>query len=69
MKRLRYLQYGRDTRVAGGLNQPELLRCHSNLPGSDPRITNFGRGNSTSKVKQKDSLTGENTEMTEALVQ
>jgi len=68
MKRLRYLQYRRDTRVAAGLDETERLRCHSNLPGSDPRITNFGGGNTSSEVKQKDSLTGENTDMTEALV-
>ena len=68
MKRLRYLRDGWDTRVAAGLDETELLRCRSNLLGSDLCITNFGVGNSSSKVKQKDSLTDENTVMTEALV-
>jgi rhamnose utilization protein RhaD (predicted bifunctional aldolase and dehydrogenase) len=68
MKRLRYLQDAWDTRVAAGLDEPELLRYRSNLLGSDLRITNFGGGNTSSKVKQKDSLTDENTEMSEAFL-
>ncbi|HXR32961.1 MAG TPA: bifunctional rhamnulose-1-phosphate aldolase/short-chain dehydrogenase [Verrucomicrobiae bacterium] len=56
MKRLRYLQDGWDTRVASGLDEPELLRYRSNLLGSDLRITNFGGGNTSSKVKQEDAL-------------
>ncbi|RYG18376.1 bifunctional rhamnulose-1-phosphate aldolase/short-chain dehydrogenase, partial [bacterium] len=31
----------------------------SNLLGSDPRITNFGGGNTSSKVQMNDPLTGE----------
>jgi rhamnose utilization protein RhaD (predicted bifunctional aldolase and dehydrogenase) len=68
MKRLRYLQDAWDTRVAADLDEPELLRYRSNLLGSDLRITNFGGGNTSSKVKQKDSLADESTEMTEVLV-
>jgi len=56
MKRLRYLQDAWDASVASGLDEPELLRYRSNLLGSDLRITNFGGGNTSSKVKQKDAL-------------
>jgi len=63
MKRLRYLLDAWDTRVASSLDEPELLRYRSNLLGSDLRITNFGGGNTSSKVRQKDCLTGENVEV------
>ncbi|MEJ2010250.1 MAG: class II aldolase/adducin family protein, partial [Acidobacteriota bacterium] len=35
------------------LDEPERLRYRSNLLGADLRITNFGGGNTSSKVKQK----------------
>jgi len=35
----------------------------SNLLGSDPRITNFGGGNTSSKVQMEDPLTGEMVEV------
>ena len=41
----------------------DLLVYASNLLGSDPRITNFGGGNTSSKVVEKDPLTGENVEV------
>jgi len=63
MKRLRYLQDVWDTRVAAGLEEPELLRYRSNLLGSDLRITNFGGGNTSSKVKQKDALSSATVEV------
>ena len=63
MKRLRYLQNVWDTRVASGLDEPELLRYRSNLLGSDLRITNFGGGNTSSKVKQKDALSSATVEV------
>jgi rhamnulose-1-phosphate aldolase/alcohol dehydrogenase len=37
----------------------DLLVYASNLLGQDPRITNFGGGNTSSKIKQTDPLTGE----------
>ena len=37
----------------------ELLHYRSNLLGSDKRITNFGGGNTSSKIPMKDPLTGE----------
>ncbi len=42
-----------------GMTEPELLRYRSNLLGSDLRITNFGGGNTSAKVRAADPLTGE----------
>jgi rhamnose utilization protein RhaD (predicted bifunctional aldolase and dehydrogenase)/NAD(P)-dependent dehydrogenase (short-subunit alcohol dehydrogenase family) len=55
---LRYLEYLWDERVVRTLDQPELLRYRSNLLGSDLRITNFGGGNTSSKIQQTDPLSG-----------
>jgi rhamnose utilization protein RhaD (predicted bifunctional aldolase and dehydrogenase)/NAD(P)-dependent dehydrogenase (short-subunit alcohol dehydrogenase family) len=56
---LRYLQDLWDDRVVRALDGPELLRYRSNLLGSDLRITNFGGGNTSSKIAQTDPLDGE----------
>jgi rhamnose utilization protein RhaD (predicted bifunctional aldolase and dehydrogenase)/NAD(P)-dependent dehydrogenase (short-subunit alcohol dehydrogenase family) len=48
-----------DENTAAGLDQPELLRYRSNLLGSDLRITNFGGGNTSSKIFMPDPLTGQ----------
>ena len=40
------------------MSGPEKLLYRSNLLGSDLRITNFGGGNTSSKLRQKDPLTG-----------
>jgi rhamnose utilization protein RhaD (predicted bifunctional aldolase and dehydrogenase)/NAD(P)-dependent dehydrogenase (short-subunit alcohol dehydrogenase family) len=55
---LRYLQDLWNERVARDLDEPELLRYRSNLLGSDLRITNFGGGNTSSKILQTDPLDG-----------
>jgi rhamnose utilization protein RhaD (predicted bifunctional aldolase and dehydrogenase)/NAD(P)-dependent dehydrogenase (short-subunit alcohol dehydrogenase family) len=55
---LRYLENRWDDTVARSLDQPELLRYRSNLLGSDLRITNFGGGNTSSKIQQTDPLNG-----------
>jgi len=55
---LRYLEDRWDDRLARGLDAPELLRYRSNLLGSDLRITNFGGGNTSSKITQADPLDG-----------
>src|SRR5438876_7903923 len=55
---LRYLQDLWDDRVARDLDEPELLRYRSNLLGRDLRITNFGGGNTSSKIVQADPLDG-----------
>ena len=47
-----------DDAVASKLDPPELLRYRSNLLGSDLRLTNFGGGNTSSKLEQTDPLTG-----------
>ena len=56
--KLRYLQDHWDDNVAGKLDEPELLRYRSNLLGSDLRITNFGGGNTSSKILESDPLEG-----------
>ncbi len=42
-----------------GDNQLSLLRYRSNLLGADLRITNFGGGNTSSKIELPDPFTGE----------
>ena len=55
-------------RIGGDIGYPrgnlaadplELLRYRSNLLGADLRITNFGGGNTSSKIDLPDPLTGE----------
>jgi len=60
---LRYLEDGWDEQVARSLSQPDLLRYRSNLLGSDLRITNFGGGNTSSKIQQTDPLSGKQEEV------
>jgi rhamnose utilization protein RhaD (predicted bifunctional aldolase and dehydrogenase)/NAD(P)-dependent dehydrogenase (short-subunit alcohol dehydrogenase family) len=55
---LRFLEDRWDDAVAEKLDAPELLRYRSNLLGSDLRITNFGGGNTSSKLEQLDPLDG-----------
>lgn len=55
---LRYLEDLWDDQIARGLDEPELLRYRSNLLGRDLRITNFGGGNTSSKIVQRDSPEG-----------
>lgn len=55
---LRYLEDRWDDRVANALDEAELLRYRSNLLGSDLRITNFGGGNTSSKLVDRDPLDG-----------
>jgi rhamnose utilization protein RhaD (predicted bifunctional aldolase and dehydrogenase)/NAD(P)-dependent dehydrogenase (short-subunit alcohol dehydrogenase family) len=56
--KLRFLEDKWDEAVASKLDPPELLRYRSNLLGSDLRITNFGGGNTSSKLDQVDPLDG-----------
>ena len=55
---LRFLEDKWDDAVAQKLDGPELLRYRSNLLGSDLRITNFGGGNTSSKLEQIDPVDG-----------
>lgn len=57
-EKLRYLKDRWDDQVAKSLDEAELLRYRSNLLGSDLRITNFGGGNTSSKIEEKDPLDG-----------
>jgi rhamnose utilization protein RhaD (predicted bifunctional aldolase and dehydrogenase) len=57
-EKLRFLEDRWDEHVAGGLDAAELLRYRSNILGSDLRITNFGGGNTSSKLEEADPLDG-----------
>src|SRR5712672_1990342 len=57
-KGLRFLEDRWDDALAAKLDAPELLRYRANLLGSDLRITNFGGGNTSSKLEQIDPLDG-----------
>ncbi|RVL86567.1 bifunctional rhamnulose-1-phosphate aldolase/short-chain dehydrogenase [Sinorhizobium meliloti] len=52
-----------DDGKAAGMTEPEKLLYRSNLLGSDKRITNYGGGNTSAKVMEKDPLTGEMVEV------
>jgi len=60
MKITTYLKDLWDDAVARPLeeNQLALLRYRSNLLGADLRITNFGGGNTSSKIEMPDPFTG-----------
>ncbi|HEY4731278.1 MAG TPA: class II aldolase/adducin family protein, partial [Myxococcales bacterium] len=45
------------------MSEPERLLYRSNLLGSDLRITNFGGGNTSAKVMQRDPLSGVEVEV------
>jgi len=52
-----------DDTHAARLSPAELLLYRSNLLGSDKRITNFGGGNTSAKIKEKDPLTGQEVDV------
>lgn len=52
-----------DEQKTAGMSESELLLYRSNLLGSDKRITNFGGGNTSAKVIEKDPLTGADVEV------
>ena len=54
---LKYLKDLWDENVAKNLDPASLLRYRSNLLGSDLRLTNFGGGNTSSKLNETDPLT------------
>jgi rhamnose utilization protein RhaD (predicted bifunctional aldolase and dehydrogenase)/NAD(P)-dependent dehydrogenase (short-subunit alcohol dehydrogenase family) len=60
---LRYLEDRWDDNAARTLDAAELLRYRSNLLGSDLRITNFGGGNTSSKIRECDPLDGSQTDV------
>lgn len=52
-----------DDAKAAGMTEPERLVYRSNILGSDKRVTNYGGGNTSSKIFQKDPLTGQDVEV------
>src|SRR4051794_41886822 len=61
VKQTTYLRDLWNEEQARGLegNQLALLRYRSNLLGADLRITNFGGGNTSSKIELPDPFTGQ----------
>ena len=60
IRQMTYLSdlWNEDHARALGANQLALLRYRSNLLGADLRITNFGGGNTSSKIELPDPFTG-----------
>ena len=52
-----------DDAKAAQMSESEKLLYRSNLLGSDKRVTNYGGGNTSAKVMEKDPLTGEMAEV------
>lgn len=48
-----------DDARASAMTEPERLVYRSNLLGFDKRVTNYGGGNTSSKITETDPLTGE----------
>ena len=63
MPTYRHVNYGWDDAKASSLDPVSLLVYRSNLLGSDQRVTNTGGGNTSSKVTEKDPLTGQPAEV------
>ena len=59
----KFVNYLWDDAVASTLDPVARLVYRSNLLGSDQRITNTGGGNTSSKIIEKDPLTGEDVEV------
>src|SRR3954466_7818654 len=58
-----YVNYLWDDTKAASLDPVARLVYRSNLLGSDQRITNTGGGNTSSKLTEKDPLSGSPTEV------
>ncbi|MGL4310961.1 MAG: bifunctional rhamnulose-1-phosphate aldolase/short-chain dehydrogenase [Paracoccaceae bacterium] len=52
-----------DDAHAAAMSESEKLLYRSNLLGSDKRVTNYGGGNTSAKVMEKDPLTGDMAEV------
>src|SRR4051794_39663665 len=63
MKSYKFVNYLWDDAKAASLDPVGRLIYRSNLLGSDQRITNTGGGNTSSKITEKDPLTGAPTEV------
>ncbi|HSB01125.1 MAG TPA: bifunctional rhamnulose-1-phosphate aldolase/short-chain dehydrogenase [Anaerolineales bacterium] len=62
-EKFQYVNYLWEDKIADGLDPVERLRYRSNLLGADQRITNTGGGNTSSKVKMTDPLSGEEVDV------
>src|ERR1041385_273536 len=63
MPTYKFVNYLWDDAKAASLDPVGRLIYRSNLLGSDQRITNTGGGNTSSKISEKDPLTGQMTEV------
>ncbi len=61
--KIKPLANGWDTAIAAEMSAPQQLLYRSNLLGADKRITNFGGGNTSAKVAERDPVTGEEVEV------
>src|SRR5262245_38614400 len=59
----RHVNYLWEDEIANRLDGVERLRYRSNILGSDQCITNTGGGNTSSKVKMKDPISGEEVDV------
>jgi rhamnulose-1-phosphate aldolase/alcohol dehydrogenase len=59
----KFVNFGWDDAKAASLDPVGRLVYRSNLLGGDQRITNTGGGNTSSKISEKDPLTGQPTEV------
>jgi len=62
-EKFEHVNYLWDDSTADQLDPVERLRYRSNLLGTDRRITNTGGGNTSSKVKMTDPLSGEEVDV------
>ena len=63
MPTYKYVNFSWDDAKAASLDPVGRLVYRSNLLGSDQRITNTGGGNTSSKISEKDPLTGQPVEV------
>jgi rhamnulose-1-phosphate aldolase/alcohol dehydrogenase len=63
MPSYKFVNYVWDDAKAASLDPVGRLVYRSNILGSDQRITNTGGGNTSSKIAEKDPLTGQSTEV------
>src|ERR1700710_2283582 len=63
MSSFRFVNYSWDDAKAASLDPVGRLIYRSNILGADQRITNTGGGNTSSKISEKDPLTGEPVEV------
>src|ERR1043166_7580371 len=63
MSSYRFVNYSWDDAKAAKLDAVGRLVYRSNILGADQRITNTGGGNTSSKIIEKDPLTGQDVEV------